>query len=302
MYSPKISIILSTYNGEAYLGDLLRSLSQQVHGFDSLVVRDDHSTDRTMTIVQDWAKATRIPLHWESGEQIGPAKSFFKALAMAPASDIYMFADQDDIWLPGKIFNAVKNLVLSSDGHPMLYASRVAIVDAQLQFMRFSPTPRRIGFTSAICENLFNGCTMAMNHALVRLLLRHLPDAMCMHDWWVYLVASGTGTVLFDGRPTVLYRQHATNVIGAGSASVVNKNRIVKVIAGPTHQRLQQISEFLDVYGNVLTSQAREDIHWISKYRNRFIARVTACITARITRQSRLENIGTRLTILFNRF
>lgn len=302
MYRPKISIVLSTYNGEAYLGEFLRSLSEQLHSFDNLVVRDDHSTDGSMAIIQEWAKTTDISLHLQSGEQVGPAKSFFKALDMAPASDIYMFADQDDIWLPGKIFHAVENLMLSSEGHPMLYASRVAIVDAQLQFLKLSPVPSRIGFTSAICESLFNGCTMAMNHALVQFLLRRVPESMLMHDWWVYLVASGLGTVLFDDRPSMLYRQHINNAIGAGPTTVLNRKRFAKAMYGPMHQRFRQVMELLEVYEGSLSSQARQDIQWLAKYQKGGIGRFEACMTARLTRQSRLEEIGTRLAILLNRF
>jgi rhamnosyltransferase len=38
-----------------------------------------------------------------------------------------------------------------------------------------------------------------------------------MHDWWLALIAAAFGAIGFIDTPTVLYRQHATNVIGSRS-------------------------------------------------------------------------------------
>jgi hypothetical protein len=39
-----------------------------------------------------------------------------------------------------------------------------------------------------------------------------------MHDWWLALVASAFGRVEFVHKPTVLYRQHDRNQVGAHDA------------------------------------------------------------------------------------
>ena len=48
-----------------------------------------------------------------------------------------------------------------------------------------------------------------------------------MHDWWISLNAAHFGVVDYIAYPTILYRQHSNNVIGAEKT---NKNQYLKKI------------------------------------------------------------------------
>ena len=60
------------------------------------------------------------------------------------------------------------------------------------------------------------GCALIGNAALRRISLPMPPQAV-MHDWWVALVSENLGKRITLNNPTILYRQHGENSIGARS-------------------------------------------------------------------------------------
>jgi glycosyltransferase involved in cell wall biosynthesis len=216
-FGPIVTVILATYNGSRYLPAQLESLARQTVRPSRIVVRDDGSVDDSLALVKQWAGHQRIACQVIIGPNLGPARSFLTASAQAKDSDYYFFCDQDDVWLEDKIERAVTSLS-AEQGKPMLYASRLQVVDQKLQPLRQSELPAHLSFSSAAYESLLTGCTMGFNNEFRKLLLTPLPRFVLMHDWWCYLLATGVegAGLVYDGRPTILYRQHATNAVGAG--------------------------------------------------------------------------------------
>ena len=54
--SKVVNILLSTYNGEKYLGELLHSLVNQSYPFIKITIRDDGSSDDTISIVENFVE------------------------------------------------------------------------------------------------------------------------------------------------------------------------------------------------------------------------------------------------------
>lgn len=216
---------MSCYKGAAFVREQIASILAQLPPEGRLVIRDDGSPDATCAVIEEIADA-RITL--TRGENLGFARSFLWLLENAPAdAEMVMLADQDDVWLPGKVDRAWA--VLGPAGvTPTLYCSRQQLVDAQLQPIGLSPCwARPPSFLNALTENIVTGCTAALNGAALAL-FRANGDAgrIHFHDWWLYLVVSAFGRVVFDPQPTLLYRQHAGNVIGMGAGM----NRQVKMV------------------------------------------------------------------------
>lgn len=65
-----------------------------------------------------------------------------------------------------------------------------------------------------VTQNTVTGCTVMVNRALVDM-VRGPFDAVVMHDWWLAMIASAFGAIGFVDTPTVLYRQHEDNAVGA---------------------------------------------------------------------------------------
>ena len=94
----KIAVLMSTYNGQKYLDEQLMSIADQTFSkMMTLYIRDDGSTDNTLKIIEKWKK--KIDIVFFQGENVGPARSFWKLLMNSEIqADYYAFCDQDDIW------------------------------------------------------------------------------------------------------------------------------------------------------------------------------------------------------------
>ena len=98
----KVDILLSTYNGEKYLPELLHSLENQTHDNWHLYIRDDGSTDSTPILIENFIKRYPKKSNFIDGKNIGAIKSFGELLKKSN-SDYVLLCDQDDVWLDNKI-------------------------------------------------------------------------------------------------------------------------------------------------------------------------------------------------------
>jgi len=103
----------------------------------------------------------------------------------------------------------------------MLVNTDLQVVDEQLRvlddsfwhYQRIHPE-RLKRLSRVLVQNFATGCTIMINRALADLALPIPAEAM-MHDWWLALVATRFGRAEPLPMPTVLYRQHGRNDIGA---------------------------------------------------------------------------------------
>ncbi|VAW29880.1 Alpha-L-Rha alpha-1,3-L-rhamnosyltransferase, partial [hydrothermal vent metagenome] len=74
----KIDILLSTYNGAAFLDDLIRSLYGQTYTDWHLIIRDDGSVDKTPELLNGYQEKDkdRIFIIRDNKKHLGPKKSF----------------------------------------------------------------------------------------------------------------------------------------------------------------------------------------------------------------------------------
>lgn len=219
---PHIAIALASYNGAAHLNDQLASIAAQDHADWSLWVSDDGSDDATRDIVARFRAAQphrRVTLI--EGPRAGSTRNFMTLIdriteGLGAVPDCLAFCDQDDVWLPGKLSRALAYL---PDGPaPALYGARTKLVNEDLSPRGLSPLfSRPPGFANALVQSLAGGNTMLMNAGAVELIRRAGTGLFVVtHDWWAYQLVSGAGgRVVYDPEPTLLYRQHAGNLIGS---------------------------------------------------------------------------------------
>lgn len=213
MGGPFVEVLLSTYDGERYVEQQVRSILAQTHHELRILVRDDGSRDGTLhrlAAIEDNRLVVRV------GVNLGLPHAFF-ALVDASSDDAayWALADQDDVWLPSKLERAVARL--GGVAGPALYCARVAVVDEQLEPLYLHELPwRGPSFANALVQNIALGCTVVLNREARDLLRGRWPVECVMHDAWMYLVVAGCGTVVYDHEPVVLYRQHGANSVGMG--------------------------------------------------------------------------------------
>ena len=215
----KIHILLSTYNGEQFLAEQIQSIQQQTVQDWKLLIRDDGSRDRTREIIQDFvAQDSRI--HWineNESKNLGVIKSFHN-LAQFEEADVYFFSDQDDVWLPQKLELSLAEARKYPAEMPLLVYMDLTVVNQDLEVLSSSMIRSQSGHANTelvqeLTENTVTGGVAMVNHALIQ--LWNQTEDILMHDWYLALLATAFGKLVYIDQPGELYRQHEHNVLGA---------------------------------------------------------------------------------------
>ena len=223
-----IAILLSTYNGEKYLSEQIESIIHQTASNWVLYIRDDGSTDSTNEIITKYEKVDKRVRRFTDNKpetNLGPMKSFFYMLKNVD-SFYYMFCDQDDVWLPTKIMKTMQKmeqLEIDSKYTPCLVHTELTVVNASLQPLTTVKRDVQDDLRTILLANDITGCTVLINKALRSLALESIDTVSVMHDMWLGLLAAKFGRVAYVDGSTMLYRQHAENVVGTSG------NRIDKI-------------------------------------------------------------------------
>lgn len=216
-----ITILMATYNGEAYLREQLNSIVQQSYPHWELIIRDDGSRDETLHILQDFCGQDSRISRIEYGTIHGSACRNFSQLfdwAYARDKSCICFADQDDIWLAHKLERNLEEMIrqqsISGSETPIMLYSNLRFIDAQNHHIETRlPLPDQLTLPVLLNENYAWGCTMMLNHAAIKK-IRHIPVDAVNHDYYVALVVGAFGKNILLDEFLILYRQHENNVSG----------------------------------------------------------------------------------------
>ncbi len=233
-----MKVLLSTYNGEAWLDELLQSVRDQTYTDWTMLVRDDASNDRTVEIVRAHAKADpRIQLVARQSPggtpaPLGAAGSFFSLLGHVEADEPFAFCDQDDVWFPHKLEWSLD--ALDKLEHPVAAVATDAEVGganlepigpSALQLHGFRDTDDLLG--RLLVNNVVIGAAMVGTGELAALARRLHPTRSitdpAFHDWWCALVAAYAGELMILPAPTMAWRRHVATVTGKTPAGTARR-------------------------------------------------------------------------------
>lgn len=187
----KVNILLSTYNGEQYLKEQVKSIQDQTYQDWQLLIRDDGSTDGTVEIIQELvAQDERIRfINQGTIENLGVIKSFH-ALLKYEKADLYCFSDQDDVWLPEKIALQVAEAEKHPQEVPLLVYTDLKVVDENLNvqhesMIRTQSDHANTELIQELTENTVTGGVAMINHALAELWTgQENMRSLCMIGIW----------------------------------------------------------------------------------------------------------------------
>jgi glycosyltransferase involved in cell wall biosynthesis len=251
----RVVVLMSTFQGEEYVTEQIASILAQLPEDGRVLIRDDGSRDGTVSRIEAFHDP-RISV--TRGTNVGFLRSFLLLLQDVPTDgDMFMWADQDDVWLPGKVERSRRYLE-GRQSTPALYCSRLRLADRELNPIGMSPALNRgPSFENALVENIVTGCTTAFNRAALDLVRKHGDiELLHFHDWWLYLVVAAFGDVYVDAEPTVLYRQHGGNAIGMG-AGLGRYLTILRFLSRTNfvHIMFNQIENFRTLYAQDLRAE-----------------------------------------------
>lgn len=300
----RVNVLLTTHNGAKFLRNQLESIDAQSWPEIRVTVRDDGSTDGTDELLEEWARG-KHHVTLLRGTRLGVTRNFFTLLASSDDdSEYFAFSDQDDVWLPTKVERAVEALRVCRTDEPAMYCTRLEFVDENLGHLGYSSVPRRLGFANAVVENIATGCTLVLNRCARQLVCERLPEKALIHDWWCYLVLSAFGKVIYDGRPSIRYRQHASNLTG-GTPSTLELfgRRFLRFLRYEKGRPLVsgQAAEFKRCFGDLLSVSDKETLDRFLSVRGKLGDRIFYSAVMDVWRQSWMDTVILRAMILLGR-
>lgn len=266
-----IDILMAVYNGGKFLSEQIESILAQSAGEWHLCICDDCSEDDSFRIASDYAKKYphRITV-CRNEKPSGSACANFMGMLKGSTADYVMFSDQDDFWHPDKIkltFEKMHELEAEYGDSPLLVHTELEIADSGLNvtspsFTRFQGLdPKKKSLNRLLCQNNITGCTLMINKALADIIKDAPPEKMLMHDWWTGLAAAAFGHIGFVETPTVKYRQHGDNQLGAvnnrsfsGAVGLVRNRQHTMERINMTYR---QAESFYEYYRPLLSEEKR---------------------------------------------
>lgn len=293
----KVVILLATKEGEEFLPDQLASFGDQTYTNWDLIVSDDNSLDRTSELIRQFSLRQFQHVTMRKGPCQGFWQNFLSLVRYEHLDgDLFAYSDQDDIWSPNKLANAVEFFSTVSSSVPALYFTRTDLIDLHGDHLGFSPSFERPGsFRNALVQNIGGGNTMVFNKA-AKDLLRSCPEGIPIvsHDWWTYQVIAGAGGVThYDPRPSLKYRQHSANLVGSNIGARARLNRIAALLNGRVVGWNDTNIRSLNSIRSKLTTDNLIVLDRFSKARTLPLPkRLVLLWRSGVYRQSLVENIG----------
>ncbi|SDT37299.1 glycosyltransferase [Pseudomonas granadensis] len=221
--TPRVAVLLAAYNGMQWIEEQIASILGQVAVQVSIYISVDASTDGTESWCEEFAARHANVNLLPCGERFGGAsRNFFRLLRDVDLRDYdyISFADQDDIWHDDKLERAIASL--RDTGADACSSNVTAFWENGSRRLIHKAQPQtRWDF---LFEAAGPGCTYVLSatlaHAMKQSMLTHWQELqdVTLHDWYCYAFARSHGFRWYiDPRPSMEYRQHENNQVGANT-------------------------------------------------------------------------------------
>lgn len=233
----KISVAIATYNGASFITQQLESIMNQTRQVDEVVICDDVSKDDTVKVVEEFIRENNLSDKWSvsvNSRNKGYASNFIGA-ARKTKGDLILFCDQDDIWLPQRVFEIEKIMtenpqimLLGSEFKPFTSSDDAPEVpgwemkqmknDGSLEKKDFCPQNVFIG-----CQ----GCTMCVRQTFFRRVEPYWYEGWA-HDEFVWKMALCLDGLYMYHAYTLKRRLHSNNVTMHKMRDVAKRTRFLE--------------------------------------------------------------------------
>ncbi|MDP1723440.1 MAG: glycosyltransferase family 2 protein [Alphaproteobacteria bacterium] len=301
---PHVAILLCAYKGEDFIIEQLESIFAQNYVNISLWVSVDLDDSepvnnkfyQKLINYQIDKKNEFIKMTIIVGPGKGCNQNFLSLVCNDDIqADYFAYCDQDDIWAPDKICRSVDALKDLPIDIPNLYCSRTRLVDVGGKNTGLSPLfKKKPSFANALVQNIGGGNTMLFNKAARDILKKIGNIEVVCHDWWTYLVVSSLGgIVIYDPIPTLRYRQHSNNMIGANFGWLARLLRIRLMFKGKVKKCNDINIKALEKIKSQMTLDNQNTLNKFSESRKNLIFyRLFGIYRSGVYRQTFIETLG----------
>lgn len=304
MYNKRVAVLMSTYNGEAYLFEQINSILNQTYQNIHLFIRDDGSTDNTVSIIQKFIGNPKISFI-QGGDNLGYKNSFLMLLKtvvdLKKNYQYFSFSDQDDIWMKDKILVSIKELE-KDDFKYCIYFSGLTFVDENLNFLKNKDESKTITtFGGEMVRHSVSGATTILSRPLAELAVKFdevykLPGG---HDAFIFRLNSAIGgNFIKDSRSFIKFRRHSDNVSSATKGFCYRISCELKTDEQIVYSTAKLIKE---KYYNYVTNDNKVLLNQLLKYDTSLFSKVKLIRNKKFRREHVIMNIIFFFRVLMNR-
>lgn len=212
-----IEILMNTFNGDKYLSEQLNSIFAQYYKDYHLTIVDNSSTDNTVKIINNYI--IKYPERITLLINTNPTIDCFHLLLKNCCAEYITFFGHDDVWKKDKLLTQIRLLKqleeTNSKDTPLLVHSDMEIVNQYLvtiqkSYFRFKNQLTEPRLENLLIENSININTCMFNKALLKY-SNKIPEKNINFEWWLSLIASSFGEIVFIEEPLTMLRQLAAS-------------------------------------------------------------------------------------------
>lgn len=245
----RIVVLVSTYNGETYLEEQLQTILNQQGVLVDVLVRDDGSKDRTVSILEDYQRKYSN-FNFYQGDNLKPALSFLNLLKKAYERDYdyYVLADQDDVWSLDKVYQGIERM---KNDNTHYYYSSSTLVNSELENLGINKVYSRFNFEESLLRNNAQGATMILHKEFLSRFINKEVKKIAMHDMYINILANvwNIPTSVDERSEFLLYRQHDNNVLGVNSNPVLKlRDKLLSYKKTSDHKRREMLLTIMDTF------------------------------------------------------
>lgn len=232
---PKIAVLLAAYNGMQWIEEQLNSILAQSAVDLTVFISIDPSSDGTEAWCTQYAALHEcVKVLPDSGVFGCASRNFFRLLrdVNLEAYEYVAFADQDDVWHENKLQWAINSIQARKVD---AYSSNVVAFwpDGRTRLLDKAQPQAAWDF---LFEAAGPGCTYVITRRMATPLKARMLASwidlqdVSLHDWYCYAFARSHNFKWFiDPKPSMRYRQHERNQIGAniGFSSLIARYKTI---------------------------------------------------------------------------
>lgn len=267
----KVSVALATYNGEKFLCEQLDSIRLQSMPVDEVIISDDHSTDSTVALIQNYIAMYGLNHSWvlKQNPQKGVRENFYHAIKYT-TGDVVLLCDQDDVWLPDKVEKIVQTYEMNKN----VKCLNTSFVYIDAEGKRLSTNNDsdkannnlilhpieenaldKIPLSLVLNKNISPGMTMAVSREIVNQYLA-VSERKVIHDWEINCIAAAFDGLYFLNCVLTKYRIHCQQTISIGN---IRKRSVFEVLKNKVKEAEGSITIMQTIIAQLLT--CTEDIN-----------------------------------------
>jgi len=250
--NPKVAVLLPVFKGIKYLLPQVKSIISQKNINLTLYLSLDPSADGSIEMLNYLEKKYKniVVIRHEKIFK-SPTKHFFFLISKINENlyDFISLSDQDDIWFDKKLITSIKVLRQTNCD---CYSSSVIAFDKKKSIKKKlfkSGNQKKFDY---VFESAGPGSTYLLSKNFVASFKKFLiqkKDAYNFknYDWLIYAFARNKKFKWkIDENPSLLYRQHSRNYLGARLGIKSNIYRIKEVISGRALKEVSKLLSLLD--------------------------------------------------------